>query len=119
MNGQRELRLGRLIQEKIGTLIIEGKIKDPRVDSFLTVTRVEVSRDISCADVFISSYKSAAGLEKGVAGLCSAAGFIQAKLNEQLRIRQTPRLRFHADNGLRDGFELNQKIDELMLSSPQ
>ncbi|MDR0527086.1 MAG: 30S ribosome-binding factor RbfA [Spirochaetaceae bacterium] len=111
---ERELRLGRLVQEKIGALIVEGKIKDPRVDSFLTVTRVEVSRDISWADVFVSSYKSAAGLEKGIAGLQSAAGFIQAKLNEQLRLRSTPKLRFHADEGLREAFALNRQIDELV-----
>ena len=119
MTGQRELRLGCLIQQKIGELISLGKIKDHRVDSFLTVTRVEVSRDISYADVFVSSYKTLEGLRTGVAGLGSAAGFIQAKLNEELHLRQTPRLRFHADTGPRESFELNQKIDELVLPCPQ
>jgi len=47
-------RVGRLIQEKLGALIVEGKIKDPRVDAFLSVTRVEVSRDFTFADVYIS-----------------------------------------------------------------
>jgi ribosome-binding factor A len=115
MTGQRELRLGRLIQQKIGGLIAQGKIKDPRVDSFLSITHVEVSRDVSHADVFVSSYKTVEGLRTGVAGLQRAAGFIQAKLNEELRLRETPRLRFHADTGLRESFELNQKIDELVL----
>lgn len=115
MSVERTLRLGSLVQETIGALITCGKIKDPRVDSFLTVTRVDVSRDLSWADVFVSSYKTAQGLDKGVAGLQSAAGFIQAKLNERLRLRSTPKLRFHADNGLREGFELNRQIDELQI----
>jgi ribosome-binding factor A len=119
MTAQRELRLGRLIQQKIGGLIVRGKIKDPRVDSFLTVTHVEVSRDASYADVFISSYKTVEGLHTGVAGLKRAAPFIQAKLNEELRLRETPRLRFHADTGIRESFELNQKIDELVLPPSQ
>jgi ribosome-binding factor A len=119
MNAQREIRLGKLIQEKIGALIVEGKIKDPRVDSFLTITRVEVSRDISFADVFVSSYKTEEGLRKGVAGLQSAASFIQGKLAAQMRVRQTPRLRFHADNGIREAFVLNQKIDELIVSTAE
>ncbi|MDL2229615.1 30S ribosome-binding factor RbfA [Treponema sp. OttesenSCG-928-L16] len=113
MSEHRLERLGRLIQEKIGTLIVEGKIKDPRVDTFLSVSRVRLSRDLGYADVYVSSYKSAEGLEKGVAGLQSAAGFIQAQLNGQMHIRQTPRLRFHADDGMRDGFEMIKKIDEL------
>ncbi|MDR2865596.1 MAG: 30S ribosome-binding factor RbfA [Spirochaetaceae bacterium] len=109
----REIRVASLIQEKIGALIIERKIKDSRVDSFLSITRIVVSRDLAFADVFVSSYKTESGLEKGVAGLQSAAGFIQAKLAESMRIRKTPKLRFHIDKGLREGFVLNQKIDEL------
>jgi ribosome-binding factor A len=113
MSEFRNERVGRLIQEKIGGLIVEGKIKDPRVDPFLSITRVTVSRDFSYADAYVSSYKSA-GLAMGVAGLQSAAGFIQSQLALLMHIRQTPRLRFHEDQGIREGFELIQKIDELV-----
>jgi ribosome-binding factor A len=110
----RTVRVASLIQEKIAMLIVEGKIKDPRVDSFLTITRVDVSRDLSFADVFVSSYKTETGVQTGVKGLQNAAGFIQAKLAQSMRIRQTPKLRFHADAGMRDAFDLNRKIDELV-----
>jgi ribosome-binding factor A len=109
----RTERVGRLIQEKIGLLIVEGKVKDPRVDPFLSVTRVTVSRDFAYADVYVSSYKSA-GLATGIAGLQSAAGFIQSQLAKMMHIRQTPRLRFHQDQGIREGFELVQKIEGLV-----
>ena len=71
----RTERVGQLIQEKIGALIVEGKIKDPRVNPFLSVSRVEVSRDFSWAEVYISTFKPEASLAKGVQGLQSAAGF--------------------------------------------
>jgi ribosome-binding factor A len=109
----RTERVGRLIQEKIGLLIVEGRVKDPRVDSFLSITRVTVSRDFAYADVYVSSYKSA-GLATGIAGLQSAAGFIQSQLAKMMHIRQTPRLRFHEDRGIREGFELVQKIEGLI-----
>jgi ribosome-binding factor A len=109
----RTERVGSLIQEKIGELIVSGKVKDPRVDSFLSVTRVEVSKDLSWADVFVSSYKTEQGLAKGVAGLQSAAGFIQSQLAKTIHTRQTPHLRFHEDLGIREGFDLIQKIDIL------
>jgi ribosome-binding factor A len=105
-------RIGRLIQEKIGALIVERKIKDPRVDTFLSITRVAVSRDLAYADCYVSSFKSP-GLAAGVEGLQSAAGFIQSQLARTMRIRQTPRLRFHEDRGIREGFELVQKIEGL------
>jgi ribosome-binding factor A len=106
-------RVGHLVQEKLGALIVEGKIKDPRVDSFLSVTRVEVSRDLSYADVYISGFKSPKALAKGVEGLQSAAGFIQSQLARQIRLRQTPKLRFFEDTGVREGFDLIKKIEEL------
>jgi ribosome-binding factor A len=106
-------RVGHLIQEKLGALIVEGKIKDPRVDSFLSVTRVEVSRDLSFADVYISSFKSPRSLSTGIAGLQCAAGFIQSRLAREIRLRQTPKLRFFEDAGFREAFDLIKKIEGL------
>ncbi|MDR1565844.1 MAG: 30S ribosome-binding factor RbfA [Treponema sp.] len=113
MNEYRTERLGRLIQEKIGALIVEGKIKDPRVTPFLSITRVTVSRDLAWAEVYVSAFTAEGSLVKGVAGLQSAAGFIQAQLAGSMRIRQTPKLRFHQDRGIREGFEIVKKIEEL------
>jgi len=114
----RTARLSALVQEKIASLIVEGKIKDPRVHTALSITRVEVARDLSYADVFVSTYENPVGLEKGVEGLQSAAGFIQAKLAATMHIRQTPKLRFHADTAFLDAFALNQKIDSLCAEAP-
>jgi ribosome-binding factor A len=112
-------RVGRLIQEKIGSFIVEGKIKDPRVDAFLSVTRVDVSRDLSYADVYISSYKTEEGLKKGVAGLQSAAAFIHSQLNAAMHMRKIPMLRFHEDTSLKTGFDMIKKIEELVTESSE
>jgi len=69
----RTERVARLIQEKIGALIVEGKIKDHRVNPFLSVSRVKVSGDLSWADVYVSTFKPETNLERGVEGLQSAA----------------------------------------------
>ncbi|MDR2808447.1 MAG: 30S ribosome-binding factor RbfA [Spirochaetaceae bacterium] len=110
----RTERLGRLIQEKIGALIVEGKIKDPRVNPFLSITRVSVSKDLAWADVYVSTFRPEGNLVRGVAGLQSATGFIQANLGATMHTRQTPRLRFHEDTGIKEGFELVQKLEALI-----
>jgi ribosome-binding factor A len=110
---QRTERLAYLLQEKIGVLIVENKIKDPRVDTFLSITHVEVSQDLSYADVYVSSFKAETSLAKGVEGLQSAAGFIQSKLAALIHARKTPKLRFHVDTGIKEGFDLIKKIDSL------
>jgi ribosome-binding factor A len=117
-HNMRGERLSALIQEKIGGMIVLGKIKDPRVDSFLSVTRVEAASDLSYADVYVSSWKTEKGLETGVAGLRCAASFIQRELAKTLKTRQTPKLRFHADTGIKAGFEMIQKIDAV-IANPQ
>jgi ribosome-binding factor A len=106
-------RLGQQIQEMIGALVLEGKIKDPRVSAFISITRVNVSRDLSYADVYVSNINEDANIQRNAQGLQSAAGFIQSQLGNALRIRKIPRLRFHADTSIREGFELVQKIGEL------
>jgi len=113
MGEYRTERVGKLIQEKIGALIVEGKIKDPRVNPFLSVSRVQVSGDFSWAEVYISSFKPETKLARGVLGLQSAAGFIQSQLAKEMKLRQTPRLRFHADLSIREGFDMIKKIEEL------
>jgi ribosome-binding factor A len=110
----RTERIGALIQEKIAALIIEGKIKDPRVNPFLSVSRVKVSNDLSWADVYISTFKPETKLARGVEGLQSAAGFIQSQLAAGMRIRLTPKLRFHEDQSIRQGFEMVKKIEKII-----
>jgi ribosome-binding factor A len=72
-----------------------------------------VSRDFAWAEVYVSTFKAEENLVKGVAGLQSAAGFIQAQLASLMHIRQTPKLRFHEDLSIKEGFELLKKIEDL------
>ena len=116
MSEYRTERLGQLIQEKISSLILEGRIKDKRVSSFLSITRVSVSGDLSYADVHVSDIRSKGGIERGTEGLQSAAGFIQSQLAAAMHIRKVPRLRFHADTSIGDGFDLIKKIEDLNYS---
>jgi ribosome-binding factor A len=110
----RTERIGSLVQEKISGLILEQRIKDPRVSPFLSITRVKISRDLAYADVYVSNIRAEANISKGVEGLQSAAGFIQAQLAGMMHIRKTPRLRFHEDTSIREGFDLVKKIEALV-----
>jgi len=113
MSNFRTERLGQVIREKIGSLILEGRIKDNRVNSFLSVTNVEVSGDLSYADVHVSDIRGKK-VERGIEGLQSAAGFIQSQLGSSMHIRKIPKLRFHADTSISEGFDIIKKIEELV-----
>ncbi|HUW41579.1 MAG TPA: 30S ribosome-binding factor RbfA [Rectinemataceae bacterium] len=123
MDEIRRRRVEEELRDMIAALIMGGEIKDPRVGPFVSVTRVEVARDLSAARVFVSAFaggENAGGtepasetLDSTVAGLQHAAGFIQAQLGKRLKTRLTPRLHFIPDRGIKEGFELTERIKEL------
>ena len=76
-------------------------VKDPRVtSSILSIVRVDVTRDLSYADVYISSMDGIDTAKEAVKGLKSAAGYMRRELGMALKLRHTPELRFIADNSI-------------------
>ena len=93
----RLVRLGEQIRAEISKMLLSGQIKDPRVSTFLSINRVDVSADLGYAKVYVSSFMQDKSVEKGVKGLQNAAGFIQSTIARKLTIRQFPKLTFIAD----------------------
>ena len=114
MPSDRPDRVGREISLIISEMVGNGRIKDPRVDRLLSVSSVQVSRDLGSAVVRVGGFLAEAELQATVEGLQSAAGVIQAEINRRLHIRLTPRLRFVADYSIREGFRITQKLKELV-----
>ena len=117
MGEYRLIRLGEQLREEISQLILRQQIKDPRVSTFLTINHVEIVRDLSYAKVNVSSFLPDEQVERGVAGLQSAAGFIQSTIAKKLRIRQFPKLTFVADKSIKQGFEMVKKLEKLEASA--
>lgn len=115
MDQIRLRRLEELLREEIALLISKGEVRDPRVGPFVSVTHVEASRDGSNAKVWVSCITEKPGeLDAAVEGLSSAAGFIQSQIAQRVRLRLTPVLHFFADNGVREGFDMIEKIKGLV-----
>lgn len=92
--------------------IVRG-LKDPRISGFLTVVRVEVSNDLSCAKVYVSAMEGLSAAQSSVKGLKSAAGYIRRELSSRLSIRKTPELRFIADDSIAHGAEIASLLNNL------
>ena len=113
MGQYRLQRLNDQLRDEISKLIPHGDVKDPRVSTFLSINRVEVTSDLGYAKVYVSSFLPDNQLKKGVDGLNAAAGFIQREIARKMRIRQFPKLQFLVDVGMKEGFEMVQKLNEL------
>ena len=113
MGQYRIQRLNDQLRDEISQLILRGEVKDPRVNTFLSVNRVEVTNDLSYAKVYVSYFLPDGQVKKGVDGLQAATGFIQREIAKKLRIRQFPKLQFQVDEGMKAGFAMVQKLNEL------
>ena len=112
MSEFRIQRAEKIIQEEISKMVVTGKIKDPRVNKLISVTRVTVSSDLGYGKIYISGYCSEKEVERSVAALNHAVGFIQGTIGKKLKTRLTPKLKFFKDDSLREGFEINRIIED-------
>lgn len=119
MGQYRIQRLNDQLRDEISKLILRGDVKDPRVSTFLSINRVEVTTDLGYAKVYVSSFLPDNQVGKGVDGLNAAAGFIQREIAKKLRIRQFPKLQFVVDSGMKEGFQMVQKLNELEKESAE
>lgn len=119
MGQYRIQRLNDQLRDEISQLILRGDVKDPRVSTFLSINRVEVTTDLGYAKVYVSSFLPDNQVGKGVDGLNAAAGFIQREIAKKLRIRQFPKLQFVVDSGMKEGFAMVQKLNELEKESAE
>lgn len=78
--------------------VLEREMQDPRAH-MVTVSRVEVSRDLSHARVFVSAPEDHS-IGEVLRTLNHAAGYLQARLAERVRMRYLPRLRFQEDKAI-------------------
>ena len=117
MGQYRMQRLNDQLRDEISQLILRGEVKDPRVNTFLSINRVEVTSDLAYAKIYVSTFLPDKQLSKGVDGLNSAAGFLQSQIAKKIQIRKFPKFQFVIDKGMKEGFEMVQKLNELEAES--
>ena len=108
----KNTRVNSEVHREISEIIRE--VKDPRVGIMTSVTDVEVTPDLKYSNIYISALGSEDASAKTLEGLKAANGFIRRELARRLNLRNTPELRFLADDSLAYGMKMDKLINELM-----
>lgn len=93
------LRLQRIadrIRQELSEMLVMGQISDPRL-SGVSVTDVKVDRELSYADIYVSSVEGIERSKEVLEGLNHARGFIRHELAGRIDLRVFPQVRFHWD----------------------
>src|SRR5436305_11187401 len=110
----------RRVNEAVRTVVAEavGDLKDPRI-GMVTVTGVHVTPDLGEATVYVSVLGNEKKRRATLAGLESARGVLQARINRELSLRKTPTLSFAYDDAVERGVRMSALIDELAAGLPE
>ena len=110
MQGKRTDRIGELIREEIGRLLLR-ETRDPRFKN-VNITDVVVSADLSHARVYYSCLEDSQ--RKEIEGaLRRARGFFRSALGRTLSLRRVPDLRFQLDTTLRSAGRIEEILHAL------
>ncbi|MFC2034688.1 30S ribosome-binding factor RbfA [Chloroflexota bacterium] len=101
-----------LLRQEISRLL-QRQVKDPRLDNFITVTKVSTSADLKYAKVFVSRIGSKEEKQKMLSVLLSASSFFRRELASCLKLRYIPELSFQLDDSIERGDHLLTLIDEI------
>ena len=98
--------------------ILGQELRDPRLSSMVSVTEVEVTKDLSFARVFVSMLAEGEERERALEALQRAAGFIRHQLAPRLGLREVPELRFVHDASIERGARVEEILKKLERGEP-
>ena len=108
---QRIQRVAEEIKKQISA-IIRDELNDPRI-GFVTITKVEVARDLQQAKVYFSFFGSQKEQRDTQIGLDRSRGFIRKLLGQRIRIRYIPEIIFKLDQGTEHSIHIDQILDKI------
>lgn len=107
---RRKLRLQEVIRQELAQMI-EREI-DLGKDVLVTVSKVEITPDLSEAKVFISVLPDKY-LQEALLVLKKKIGFLQRSLNKVVNIKRTPKIIIKEDKGMRHAARVEEILEQI------
>ncbi len=112
-NSIKSIRINEEVRRQLQEIVMH-ELKDPRIDPMTSVTKVEVAPDLKTCKAYISVLGNMEALDRTIEGLNSAEGFIRRELARIVNLRNTPTVRFIADDSIAYGVGMSRRIDEVI-----
>jgi ribosome-binding factor A len=105
------------MREEIATFLAND-IKDPRILGLVTVTGVEVTRDLRHAKVFVSVLGSESQRAATFEGLNGVAAHLRGRVGRALRLRAAPEIEFRNDESVAHAAHIEQLLAQVRRDLP-
>ena len=115
---RRSDRVAEGIRMEVAKFLHEG-VKDPRVrGELITVTAVEVTKDLGHATVFVSVMGTEKDRTPILEGLASAASHLRVRIGQALQLRVSPSITFRFDESVARAARIETLLASLRPSEP-
>ena len=101
--------------KKIVSKLIDNGIKDPRLTGLISVTKVEVTKDLKYCKVYVSMLGTK-DVKEAMTGLDSAKGLVRKEIGSNIRMFNTPEVKFVYDDSMEYGQHIEQVLNTLNIS---
>jgi ribosome-binding factor A len=114
---QKGVKMGRIekvnnqVKREIGRILLQ-ELGDPRLQ-FVTITEVDVSRDLRNAKIHFSVLGEKAQIQSAQEGLDGARGMIRKLLGQSMNLRHTPELFFIYDQSIEASIRIEETLKEI------
>ncbi|HSC33045.1 MAG TPA: 30S ribosome-binding factor RbfA [Casimicrobiaceae bacterium] len=114
---RRADRVAEGIREVVARFLTEG-VKDPRVVGLVTVTGVDVTRDLRHARVYVTVLGDEAVHRSTLEGLASLAAHLRPLVARALRLRLAPEIEFRRDETAEHATRIESLLARLRDDTP-
>lgn len=113
MDKRRTARISAEMQKEISKIVMDD-LNDPRLkdDVLVSITEVDVTNDLSYADIYVSVLGNAEKKEDVFQALEQAKGYMKILIGERMRLRSMPEFRFKEDRSIENGIYMDKLIRE-------
>ncbi|MEK0430846.1 MAG: hypothetical protein RL139_650 [Gemmatimonadota bacterium] len=114
---RRQDRVAEAVREEVAAFLSHG-LKDPRVTGLLTVTAVEMARDLRHATVYVSILGSEEGRDATLEALKGVAGHLRSRVGKALRLQFAPEIHFRLDESVARAARIETLLASLHQAPP-
>ena len=113
----RSDRVAAAMREEIA-MFLANDVKDPRILGLVTVTAVEITRDLRHAKAFVSVLGSDSQRAATFEGLAATAPHLRGRVGRALRLRVAPEIEFRNDESIAHAAHIEQLLAQVRKDMP-
>ena len=114
---RRVERVAAAIREEVAGALAAG-VRDPRISRLVTVTGVEITRDLRQATVYVSVLGDENERAQTLAGLQDLGGYLRGQVGRALQLRSAPAFTFKYDESIQRAARIDTLLAQVRDAAP-